>query len=120
MIFFVNVVSFVILTALGALAFGIQLWALSDCLRTPGPDFQRVDKRTKQFWGALTGVSAFLGFVYILGPVTSLTVPGIGLGMIFNLVAVTVAGVYLADVRPALVEVRGRGKGNQRRGSSSW
>jgi hypothetical protein len=36
--------------------------------------------------------------------------------IIINLAGATVAGVYLADVRPALAEVRGRG--HQNRGSS--
>lgn len=118
MIILLNAITFIILVGLGAVAFGVQIWALSDCLRTPTADFQRVNKRTKTFWGALTGASAFFGFLYLIGPISSLTVPSIGIGMIFNLVGVTAAGIYLADVRPALAEVRGRGKGNQNRGSS--
>ncbi|MGO4383826.1 DUF2516 family protein [Specibacter sp. RAF43] len=113
-----NAATFLILVALGAVALGVQVWALSDCLRTPTTDFQRVYKRTKAFWGGLTGVSAFFGFVYLLGPVMTLSVPSMGMGMLFNLAGATVAGVYLADVRPALQEVRGRGTGRQNRGSS--
>ncbi|MDQ0278730.1 hypothetical protein QO003_003033 [Arthrobacter silviterrae] len=119
-----NGVDFLVLMALGLVALCLQVWALSDCLRTPAADFQRAYKRTKQFWGALTGVSVFLGFIYVLGGInTSVAVgqlvsPGMGMGLIFNLAAATVASVYLADVRPALAEVRGRGKGRQNRGSS--
>ncbi|WP_104087286.1 DUF2516 family protein [Arthrobacter sp. GMC3] len=120
----INAASFLILVGLGVVALGIQVMALSDCLRTPTSDFQRVYKRTKLFWGALTGASAFFGFIFLIGPVTSslaygmLIPPGIGFNLLLNLAAVTAASVYLADVRPALAEVRGRGKGNQNRGSS--
>lgn len=116
MISLVLFASFLIQAAVGLLAFGIQLWALVDCLRTPSADFQRVYKRTKAFWGALTGVSAFFGFLYLL-PALSLSLPSFGMSFIFTLAAVTVAGVYLADVRPALAPLR-RGKGNQNRGNS--
>lgn len=119
-----NAATFLILICLGLVALGVQLMALGDCLRTPNEYFQRVNKRTKTFWGALTGASAFIGFVFLLGPITSslavgfLVPPAMGIGMMFNLAAVTAAGVYLADVRPALLEVRGYGKGQQNRGSS--
>nr|WP_218063086.1 DUF2516 family protein [Arthrobacter sp. SDTb3-6] len=106
------------MVVLGAVAFGVQIWALTDCLRTPAADFQRVYKRTKQFWGSLTGISAFFGFLYLLPVVTTFSSPSLGMLMIIDLAGATVAGVYLADVRPALAEVRGRGRGNQNRGSS--
>lgn len=48
----------------------------------------------------------------------SLTVPPLGMSLILSLAGVTAAGVYLADVRPVLAEIRGRGKGQQNRGSS--
>ncbi|PYI69934.1 DUF2516 domain-containing protein [Arthrobacter livingstonensis] len=106
------------LAVLGAVALGVQIWALTDCLRTPAADFQRVSKRSKQFWGALTAVSTFFGFLYLLPAATALVAPNMGMLMIINLAGATVAGVYLADVRPALAEVRGRGRGNQTRGTS--
>ncbi|MHA7177221.1 DUF2516 family protein [Arthrobacter sp. Sr24] len=113
-----NFVEFFILVALGLLALGIQVWAFADCLRTPPSVFERVYKRNKTFWTALTGGASFFGFLYIIGPVTSLTVPPMGIMMLFTLAGVTAAGVYLADVRPALAEIRGRGKGGNNRGSS--
>lgn len=115
---FLNFVEFLILVGLGLLALGVQLWALSDCLRTPASDFERVYKKTKTFWTGLTAGGAFFGFLYVVGPILSLRVPQLGMGMILCLAGVTAAGVYLADVRPALAEVRGRGKGQQNRGSS--
>lgn len=113
-----NFVDFLVLVALGLLAFGMQLWALSDCLRTSAGYFERVDKRTKTFWTALTAGSVFFGFLYVVVPLLSLSVPSMGMGMILSLAGATVAGVYLADVRPALAELRGRGRGQQNRGSS--
>ena len=109
---------FLILLALGLLALSIQAWALSDCLRTSHSDFERVYKRTKTFWTAILAGSTFFGFVYVIVPITTLTVPALGMGMIFCLAGATAAGVYLADVRPVLAEVRGRGRGQQNRGSS--
>lgn len=107
---------FIILTILGLVAFGVQLWAFGHAVRTPAADFERVYKRTKTFWSALTGGAAFLGFIYVIVPISTLRSPGLGFGMLLTLASVTAAGVYLADVRPALAEVRGRG--NQNRGSS--
>ncbi|WP_125616965.1 DUF2516 family protein [Specibacter cremeus] len=94
------IATLVILTALGLVAWGLQLWALVDCLRTPAANFERVSKRTKGFWGGLTGVSALFGLFFLLGP-------SLGFLMLVNLAGVTVASVYLADVRPALAQLRG-------------
>ena len=64
------------------------------------PDaFVAAGKRTKQFWLLVTGVAVLLGFV-ALGGVGFLAI-----------VAVIAAGVYLADVKPALDQVMGRGSG---------
>ncbi len=109
---------FIILTALGLVAFGVQLWAFSHAVRTPAADFERVYKRTKTFWAALTGGATFFGFLFIIVPISTLTVPSLGFNMLLTLAGATAAGVYLADVRPALAEVRGRGRGSQNRGSS--
>lgn len=109
---------FIILTTLGLVAFGVQLWAFSHAVRTPAADFERVYKRTKTFWAALTGGAAFFGFLFVIVPLSTLRAPGLGFGMLMTLAGVTAAGVYLADVRPALAEVRGRGRGNQNRGTS--
>ncbi|MGO2542814.1 DUF2516 family protein [Specibacter sp. AOP5-B1-6] len=118
MVIFLNFVQFLILVALGLVALGVQGWALSDCLRTPASDFERVYKRSKTFWTALTGGAFFFGIIYVLPPLMSLTVPPLGMSLILSLAGVTAAGVYLADVRPVLAEIRGRGKGQQNRGSS--
>lgn len=121
MVIFVNFAQFFILVALGLLALGIQAWALADCLRTPASDFESVYKKTKTFWTALTAGAVFFGFLYVIVPLMTMSMPGFGFGLILNLAGVTAAGVYLADVRPVLVEVRGRGRGRgQQNRGSSW
>lgn len=95
-----NLATGVLLLALGLVAWGLQLWALVDCLRSPTADFERAYKRTKGFWGGLLGVSALFGLLFLLGP-------SLGFMMLVDLAGVTVASVYLADVRPVLKELRG-------------
>ena len=92
--------------ALGALALGIQVWALIDALLTRADAFVAADKRTKGFWVALTGVASAIGFFHLQQP--------FGL---FNLIAIVAAGVYLTDVRPAVAQLRGgRGRSGSSRG----
>lgn len=114
----VNSVSFLILMVLGLVVLGIQIWAFSDCLRTAPSVFDRVYKRSKSFWLALTGGGMFFGIIYVLPSLMTLSTPPLGMSLILSLGGVVAAGTYLADVRPALIEVRGRGKGQQNRGSS--
>ena len=47
--------------------------------------------------------AAGLDYAYIALPV----------GAVFSIIAIVAAGVYLADVKPALDQVTGRGSGNQ-------
>lgn len=116
-----NYVTFFILVALGAVALVVQILALTDAVKTPAADFQRVYKRTKPFWAGLTAGATFFGFLYLIGPVLSLAtpsflvMPSMSTGLILNLAGATVAGIYLADVRPALAEVRG-----QKNRGSNW
>ena len=73
-------------------------FAFFDVLRRRPEDFVRADKRTKNIWLAVTGVALLLGFL-TLGNVLSF----------FTVIAVVAAGVYLADVRPALNALGGQG-----------
>jgi hypothetical protein len=90
-----------IVLALSLGALGVEAYALVDCLRRRADAFPAAGKRTKSFWLLLTGLSVLLGVV-ALG----------GLGLL-AIVAIVAAGVYLADVKPALDQVIGRGQGNQ-------
>ncbi|WP_267884329.1 DUF2516 family protein [Psychromicrobium lacuslunae] len=87
----------------GLVALGIQLWAMVDCLIAKPSEFERADKRNKGFWTAITVVAAFVGAINLLSR-------GLGFFFILAVVACVAAGVYLADVRPALRLVR-RGGG---------
>lgn len=82
--------------AVSVLCFAICLWALIDCATRKGTAFEAGFKRTKGFWLGITGGAAFVGLLALLG------IPGIFGPTLFTLAAVTGAGVYLADVRPAV------------------
>lgn len=94
-----------VLLVLGALAFAMQVFALVDALRHRPDAFVAAGKRTKQFWTIVLAVATAIGFVTLLNPLN-----------IFSLLAVVAAGIYLADVRPALRQVSGRGGGSQHMG----
>lgn len=69
------------------------IWALVDCLRRPTANFSALGKLSKGAWsGILTAATLItvVGVVWSFG--TSL----------FTLAAAVAAGVYLADVRPAV------------------
>lgn len=86
-----------VLLILGVGAFGVEIYALVDCLRRRPDAFVAASKRTKQFWSIVLAVAAAVGFVVIFSPLS-----------IFGLLAVVAGAVYLADVRPALDQVTGR------------
>lgn len=98
---FLGTVQGYIVLALSIAALGIEVYALVDCLRRRPDAFTAAGKRSKGFWLAVTGVAVLLGVV-ALG----------GLGLL-AIVAIVAAGVYLADVKPALDQVMGRGGSNQ-------
>jgi len=92
--------------ALALLFFVLEAWALIDAARRPPAAFTYAGKRTKNLWLIVTGLGAALGFLAIPPPL------GLGFGSLFMMFgAVVPAGVYLADVRPA---VRGYGGGRRR------
>lgn len=87
-------------------AFAMTAFAFADAVRRPAAAFEYASKRTKTFWSVLLGVALALSFVSING--------GLGLLVILPVVA---AGVYLADVRPA---VRTYGGGPSRGPYGGW
>ncbi len=90
-----------IVLALSVGALGVEVFALVDCVRRRSDAFTAAGKRTKNFWLLVTGIATLLGVV-ALG----------GLGLL-AIIAIVAAGVYLADVKPALDQVMGRGSGRQ-------
>lgn len=90
-----------IVLGLSAAALGVEIYALVDCVRRRADAFTAAGKRTKPFWLLVTVVAVLFGIVAL---------SSVGL---LGIVAIVGAGVYLADVKPALDQVMGRGQGNQ-------
>lgn len=95
----------------------LAVWAVLDCLRGPAANFPAMGKLTKGAWTGITGIAAVVAvfsFWFALQAMlisfTAVANGGVygsaGIG-IFTLAAAVAAGVYLADVRPAV-----SGKGN--------
>ena len=96
----------VVFYALGALAFVAQLVALVDAGRHRPDAFVAAGKMTKQRWLIILGVAAAIGFV---------SLGGVFLGALnfLNIIAFVAAAVYLVDVKPALRQVSGGGRGSR-------
>jgi len=94
--------------ALTIAALALEVFAFVHALKTRPDAFVAAGKRTKNFWLAVTGVAMLLGFV---------SMGGLGLLAIVGVVA---AGVYLADVRPAVETVQGRGTGSHQGPYGPW
>lgn len=74
----------------------MQIFAFTDALRHRPDAYVAAGKRTKPIWLAITGVALVLGFLTLSNPLN-----------LFALLGVLGAGVYLADVRPAVRSVGG-------------
>jgi|SRR5450631_1226409 len=90
-----------ILFAFGLGSLGLSLFGLIDALRNRPDAFTAAGKRTKNFWLLVLGVAVALSIISVYRPFT-----------ITWIIAVVGAGVYAADVRPALRRVMGRGSSN--------
>ena len=88
-----------VLMVLGVAAVACELFAFVDALRHPEGAYAAAGKRTRTFWLLLTGIGLLLGIVTVFTPLN-----------LFALLGFVAAAVYLADVRPALRQVRGIGK----------
>jgi hypothetical protein len=94
---------------LGLAALGLEVFAFIDALRHRPDAYVAAGKRTKQFWLIITGVAALIGFVTVFSPLN-----------LFGILAVVGAAIYLADVRPALQQVSGRGRGSSQGPYGPW
>jgi len=94
-----------ILYALAVLAFGLEVFALVDAVRTRQDAFVAAGKQTKNIWMIIVGLATVFGF---------LALPPFGLPPyhILPLAGVVAAAVYLTDVRPAVRQIRGGGGRN--------
>jgi len=95
---FTNVQSTLVLI-LGLLALACEVFALVDALRHRPDAYVAAGKRTKNFWMILLLVAVVLGVVTLFNVLN-----------LFGLIGFIAAAVYLADVRPALRQVSGRGR----------
>ena len=88
-----------LLLVLSVLALGAEIFALVDAARHRADAYVAAGKRTKNFWLVVLGIALAVGIITF----------GNILGFI-GLIAFVAAAVYLADVRPALRQVSGRGR----------
>lgn len=86
---------------LGVMLVAMQAFAFVDALRHRADAYPAAGKLTKPAWCAITGVALLVGLLSVGNPLN-----------LFMLLATVGAGVYLADVRPALHRVLGRGGGS--------
>ena len=86
-----------IILGLGVLALAAEAYALVHAVRQRPDAFTAAGKQSKVFWGAALALATLLGFAVLGG----------GFG-ILAIVGIVIAGVYLADVRPAIDTVMGR------------
>ncbi|WP_116114956.1 DUF2516 family protein [Austwickia chelonae] len=96
---------------LGVAALAMELYAFIEAVRYPAATYSAAGKLTKAAWVGITGVAVLIGFAAVQ------QVFGIGL------LAVVAAGVFLADVRPAIRQYhrpRRRGGASGRGPYGSW
>lgn len=79
----------------------LVLFAFLDSLRHRTDAYPAAGKWSKQIWCLILGVGTLLSLLTFGNPLN-----------IFTIVVVVAATVYLADVRPALQQVVGRGRSN--------
>jgi uncharacterized protein DUF2516 len=82
---------------LSGLALVLKVFALVDAAVRPAAAFPATSNQSKVFWVGILAAGLVLSLLFLFSPT-----------IIFNLVAVCVAAVYLAGVRPAIKEALGR------------
>ena len=103
----------VVFFALGVFAFVVQLVALVDGARRRADAFVAAGKMTKQRWVIILAVAAAIGFISFNGAFLSPL-------NFLNIIAFVAATVYLVDVRPALNQVQGGGRGSTHGPYGPW
>lgn len=83
---------------LGVAAFAMEVFAFVDAVRHRPDAYPAAGKRTKGLWLGILGVGLALGFLSLRNPIGLL-----------GIIAAVAAAIYLADVRPALRQISGRG-----------
>jgi hypothetical protein len=88
---------------LAIIAFVVEVWALIDALRTTAPAYEAAGKQTKKLWLIILAIANVVG---LGGAAAFLSI----LSML-PIIAFVAAAIYLADVRPAVKQYRGRSDG---------
>jgi drug/metabolite transporter (DMT)-like permease len=96
----VNSLQAVLLLLLGLGVLGLTGFALVDALRHRQDAFTAAGKLTKPIWCTILGVAVAIAIIKVRYPLD-----------IFGIICVVAAGVYLADVRPALRNITGGSQG---------
>jgi hypothetical protein len=78
-----------------------MVWAFIDCGSRKAAAFPAAGKLTKPAWMLLTGIPAVLSLLLLLTGALSVD------GSLLVYIAMIVAAVYMADVRPAVREISG-------------
>jgi hypothetical protein len=97
-----------IFAVLAVVLFAVEVWALINALRFRADAYTAAGRRTKLFWGILTGIAALLGFLSLPYPVG-----GGSPSMLLMIIGIVISGIFLADVLPALRSVMGRAQRNR-------
>jgi hypothetical protein len=97
-----------IFAVIAVVLFAVEIWALVNALRFRPDAYTAAGKRTKLFWGLLTGLALLLGLLSLPAPVGR----G-GSSMLLMVIGIVIAGVFLADVLPALRSVMERSRNNR-------
>lgn len=100
-----------VLLGLGLAALAMEVFAFVESLRYPASAYATAEKLSKKWWVGITGVAMLIGFA--------------GMNQVFGigLIPVVAAGVFLADVRPAIrryTPARGKGGASGRGPYGSW
>ncbi|GAA2778751.1 hypothetical protein GCM10020219_057610 [Nonomuraea dietziae] len=112
-----NMISFgldLIFAILAIIAFGMTVWALVHAIRTPANAFVAAGKLQKKWWLLILGLGTLFSFATAWGYFGA---SGLARLNIFAIASVIAAGVYLADVKPA---VTGMGKGGNNGPYGPW
>ena len=97
--------------ALYLVIFVLSAWALLDAATSPASAFTSAGKRTKGFWLAVTAAATAVAFIAL---------PPLRVGGFLVFGAAIAAGVYLADVRPAVKPYRRRRGGGTPPSRGGW
>ena len=89
-----------ILFAVQIAVLGISIYALINAGMQRTDAYTAAGKMTKNAWMAILGGAVLLGFVTNI----------IGLGIMGVAISAVAAGVYLADVRPKLLDIQGKSR----------